>query len=907
MSVVGIDLGNVNCVIAQARGGGIEVLTNEVTQRQTPAVVTFCGGNERYVGEAAATRYLQNVQRSITESKRILGRSLLEDEVQHIEAARALYSITEEYAQGGSAEASTDYRVRRAAVQIHYSAEQLGTDALELWHLPPEERARIPKHSVNGKASDLHVLPVESVTAMILQKLNEIVAASNHGIQARDVVLSVPVWYTDAQRAALLDAAAIADVRVLRMVHEHLAAALAYGLYRATELPENDKEPVQVIIADVGHSQTTAACVAFWRSRLEVRAVAFDRNLGGRDFDEMLFHHFAKLFAERYRISVGNHKKAIARLRQQCEKVKKILSANALAHLNLDCFVDDIDVEAMIQRAEFETLVRPLAERIVRVVQQVVASTPEPKAIQSIELIGGGSRVPLIQSLIEQTTGLTVRRTLNTDECIARGCALQAAILAPGYRVREYEAVDFTVFPICIAKSGATGTKETLVFAPKSAMPSLKRVTYSYTGQPFELRLFYGDDAGAAKQQGGACSLPQGCVRDIALVEIGVLPNKSPNCGRVHVKVRLDANGMVSIVGAQLVEEVSVAESAATEAQEASQDAGATNQHGGEAPDTAATRMDQEIASDGAAADDSARSGTDAHANGQGTAPARKVIRTELPIRQLRGTRLQHYALNALIEIEQQMQAADRYRVERAEALNALETYVYDMRSRVSTDGPWAIYMDDASQSAFLRLLDETEDWIYSEEGSETAPKSTLIERQQMLERRYGAAVKARALEYENIADAAHVFRRAAASLQAECASAATEKPHISVEDIQKLEREIASSMAWLEGALHKVEKAPKHKDPPLKAADIEKRRNELVQRGRQLLDRPVPSRTAAGESGSAPNTASGPGAKTSTSSSPNTEQADTASASEPGSTETAAQTAEPMEQDYKPDAPPNP
>ncbi|KAK4530981.1 hypothetical protein CCYA_CCYA06G1838 [Cyanidiococcus yangmingshanensis] len=844
MSVVGIDLGNVNCVIAQAKGGGIEVLTNEVTQRQTPAVVTFCGGNERYVGEAAFTRYLQNVQRSITESKRILGRSLAEEEVQCIEVPHSLYPITEEYIQGGSTEVSADYRVRRAAVQIHYSAEQLGTDALELWHLPPEQRARIQKHSVNGKPSDVHVLPVESVTAMVLHKLNETVAAANHGVAARDVVLSIPVWYTDAQRAALLDAAAIANVRVLRLMHEHLAAALSYGLYRANELPENDKPPVQVVIADVGHSQTTAACVAFWRTRLEVRSVAFDRNLGGRDFDEVLFQHFARIFQERYRIVVGDHKKAIARLRQQCEKVKKVLSANAQAHLNLDCFVNDIDVEAMIQRSEFEELVRPLAERVVEVVQRAAAGSSESQTVQSIELIGGGSRVPLIQSLLEQTIRLPVRRTLNTDECIARGCALQAAILAPGYRVRAYEAIDFTVFPVYISKIDASTVKEACVFAPRSTMPSLKRVTYSYTGRPFQVRLFYGDESPETAHDRSACSVPRGCIRDIALVEIGILPDKSPNGGRVHVKVRLDANGMVSIVGAQLVEEVPITEGPSAENREVATESNATASAVDHASRDDATApplaVELEAAAGGPTSNDAASANSRQQANGQPAAASHKIVRTELPVRQLRSTHLQQYALDALIEIEQQMQAADRYRVERAEALNALETYVYDMRSRVSADGPWAVYMDASSQSAFLRLLDETEDWIYSEEGSETAPKSKLVERLQDLERRYGAAVKARALAYENVAEAAHLFRRAAAALQAECASVDPKKIHISPEEVQELEREIASSMAWLESALHKVDAAPKHKNPPVAAEDIEKRKRELVQHGRQLLDRPA-------------------------------------------------------------------
>eukprot|EP00166_Cyanidium_caldarium_P005319 ctg_631.g338 len=860
MSAIGIDFGNANCVVARAQRGGIDVIANEVSNRQTPALVSFCGGNERYAGEAAANRHLQNLAYTITEVKRVLGRSLAEDELREMEVPRALYHIVPEMPQGGEdADSAADYRVQLAAVEVHYSAEQLGTHALETWHLPPSERQKalqkLKSAAKHRERSDVHVLPTESVAAILLHRLADTVAvaaASEGSTAARDVVLAVPFWYTDAQRAGLLDAGVIGGVRVLRIIHEHLAAALSYGLYRANEFPESDQPPVNALIVDVGQSQTTVTCVSFWRTRLQVLAVGYDRCLGGRDFDEALFRHFEKEFAERYKLNVQTNPKAVGRLRAQCERAKKMLSANAQAPLNIDCFMNDVDVSGMIDRATFEQLVAPLVERISAVATAVMQRVGGASSIQYLELLGGGSRMPLVQSALERATGRSARRTMNAEESIARGCALQAAMIAPGFKVRDYEAVDVLPFSVCITKVEATVPKETTVFAAGSAFPGLRRVTYTYTGQPFQVHLYYGvDDPGDTPPSG---RLPEGCVRDLALVEIGTVPGKREGCGKVHVKVRMDANGMVSVVGAQLVEEIVEVNVA---------DANTTGNG-----DSALPPMDTEASSPSAApptptAPDSTNAEASAAPGAAGpstrvpTAPSSpaakpRLSRTELPFRQLRGTRLQPYAVEALTQVEAQMQAADRYRAERAEALNALETYVYDMRSRIGEYGAWAEYATDAVRTAFLQALDDTEEWIYSSDGGESASKSQLAERLLTLQRKYGNAIATRVLEADLRHESVRQFQEAVAALRAECASGDERRAHITAAERQQVLEQVAQAEAWLQQTLQTIETAGKHVDAPVRSSEIDRRLKELQRSAREVLDRPPPTNTEKGGSAKA-------------------------------------------------------
>jgi heat shock protein 4 len=301
MSVVGIDFGTRNCTIAIAQRGGIDVIANEVSNRQTPTMVAF-GDKERYIGEPALTQWMRYLKSTVTDVKRILGKKLAESDVQ-IEAQRSAFKMHE-----------VDGRL---SVQVMYCNEQAS-------------------------------FTTEAIAAMILGKLKQTAEAAT-GAKVHDVVISVPTYYTDAQRKAMLDASQIAGLNCLRLINDSAAAALGYGIYK-TDLPEKEKDPVRVLFLDIGESSTNVSAVAYHKGQLKVLATASDRHLGGRNFDDVLVQHFATEFKTKYKIDVFTNPKALIRLRVQCEKVKKILSANLEAPLNIDNLMNDTDVRSNIDR-----------------------------------------------------------------------------------------------------------------------------------------------------------------------------------------------------------------------------------------------------------------------------------------------------------------------------------------------------------------------------------------------------------------------------------------------------------------------------------------------------------------------------------------------------------------------------
>ncbi|CAK9187787.1 unnamed protein product [Ilex paraguariensis] len=234
--------------------------------------------------------------------------------------------------------------------------------------------------------------------AMLLAHLKRI-SEKNRETHISDCVMGIPSYFTDLQRRAYLNAAEIASLKPLRLMHDCTATALGYGIYK------NDlsgARPTNVVFVDIGHCDTQIAVAAFELGQMKILSHAFDRDLGGRDFDEVLFRHFAVQSKERYHIDVYSNGRASKRLREACEKLKKVLSANPEAPLHIECLMDEKD-------------------------------------IHSVELVGSGSRILAIKRILASLFNREPSRTLNASECAARGCALQCAMLSPIFRVRKYE------------------------------------------------------------------------------------------------------------------------------------------------------------------------------------------------------------------------------------------------------------------------------------------------------------------------------------------------------------------------------------------------------------------------------------------------------------------------------------
>lgn len=390
MSVVGFDFGNESCIVAVARQRGIDVVLNDESKRETPAIVCF-GDKQRFIGTAGAASTMMNPKNSISQIKRLIGREFSDPELQQ-DLKCFPFTVTE------------------------------GPDGYPLIH------ARY--------LGEIRTFTPTQVLGMMFSNLKGI-AEKNLNAAVVDCCIGIPVYFTDLQRRAVLDAATIAGLHPLRLIHETTATALAYGIYK-TDLPENDQ--LNVAFVDIGHASMQVCIAGYKKGQLKVLAHSFDRSLGGRDFDEVLFNHFAAKFKVDYKIDVFQNARACLRLRAACDKLKKVLSANAEAPLNIECLMDEKDVRGYIKRDEFEQISVPILERVKGPLEKALSDAGlSVENIHSVEVVGSGSRVPAIIRILTEFFGKEPRRTMNASECVAKGCALQCAILSPTFKVREFQ------------------------------------------------------------------------------------------------------------------------------------------------------------------------------------------------------------------------------------------------------------------------------------------------------------------------------------------------------------------------------------------------------------------------------------------------------------------------------------
>lgn len=331
------------------------------------------------------------------------------------------------------------------------------------------------------------------LTAMLLSKIKATTSAELK-LPVSDIVLSVPAWFTDIQRRALIDAAEIAGLKLLRLMNDTTAAALGYGITKL-DLPSAEEKPRRVVFVDVGHSEYTASVVEFKKGELVVKGTAWDRHYGGRNFDKALVDHLAKEFQAKYKIDIFSNPRAVARVYAAAEKTKKILSANQQAPVNIESLMNDIDVSAMVTRQEFEALIDPLLSKTTAPLEEALAQAKLTKDdIDFIEVVGGGSRVPAIKDRIQQFFGKNLSYTLNADEAAARGCAFSCAILSPVFRVRDFSVQDVISYPIEFGWEKAPDIPDEdtslVVFNKGGVQPSTKILTF-YRKQPFDLEARY--------------------------------------------------------------------------------------------------------------------------------------------------------------------------------------------------------------------------------------------------------------------------------------------------------------------------------------------------------------------------------------------------------------------------------
>ncbi|KAJ9143987.1 Hsp88-like protein, variant [Coniochaeta hoffmannii] len=632
MSVVGVDLGTLNTVIAVARNRGVDVITNEVSNRATPSLVGF-GPKSRYLGEAAKTQEISNLKNTVGSLKRLLGRKLQDPDVQ----------IEKEF-------------VTAPLVDVD------GLVGAEVNYLGKKEQFNATQ-----------------LTAMFLSKVKQI-TASELKLPVADLVLSVPAWFTDIQRRALIDAAEIAGLKVLRLINDTTAAALGYGITKL-DLPGPEEKPRRVAFIDVGHSTYTCSIVEFRKGELAVKATAFDRHLGGRNFDKALVDHLAKEFHGKYKVDIYSNGKALTRVQAAAEKMKKILSANQQAPLNIESLMNDIDVRAMITRQEFEAMVEPVLNRVTAPLEQALAEAKLSKEdIDIIEVVGGGSRVPAIKERIQSFFGKQLSFTLNQDEAIARGCAFSCAILSPVFKVRDFAVQDVISYPIEFAweKDADIPDEDTslVVFNKGNVLPSTKILTF-YRKQPFNLEARY------AKPE----ELPGKIPAFIGQFSVkGVKATGAPDDFMIcKLKARVNIHGVLNVESGYYVEDQEIEEEIKEDEKKEEGE-----KKDGDAMDTDAPKEEKPK-----------------------TRKVKKQVRKgELPIVSATSS-LDPALKNAAYEKESAMVMEDKLVADTEEKKNELETYIYELRNKL--DDQYAPFASDEEKEKIRAKLEAAEEWLYDE------------------------------------------------------------------------------------------------------------------------------------------------------------------------------------------------
>ncbi|KAF3768019.1 hypothetical protein M406DRAFT_80500 [Cryphonectria parasitica EP155] len=632
-SVVGVDFGTLNTVIAVARNRGVDVIANEVSNRATPSLVGF-GPKSRYLGESAKTQEISNLKNTVSCLKRLAGRSLNDPDVQ----------LEQEFISAPLVDVNG-----QVGAEVSYCGNKEKFSATQL-------------------------------CAMFLSKIKATTSAEMK-LPVSDIVLSVPAWFTDIQRRALIDAAEVAGLKILRLMNDTTAAALGYGITKL-DLPGPEEKPRRVAFVDVGHSNYTCSIVEFKKGELAVKATAWDRHYGGRNFDKALVDHLQKEFLGKYKIDIFSNPRAVARVQAAAEKTKKILSANQQAPLNIESLMNDIDVSAMITRQEFEALIEPVLNKTAAPLEQALADAKLTKDdIDVIEVVGGGSRVPAVKERIQAFFGKPLSFTLNQDEAIARGCAFSCAILSPVFKVRDFAVQDAISYPIEFAweKAADIPDEDTslVVFNKGGILPSTKILTF-YRKQPFDLEARYvrpDELPGKTNPWIGRFSVK------------GVKAANGPDDFMIcKLKARVNIHGVLNVESGYYVEDQEVEEPIPEEE---------TKKEDGEKKDPDAMDTDGKPK----------------------TRKVKKQVRKgELPI--VAGTAsLDTNGKNTLTEKEAAMVMEDKLVADTEEKKNELETYIYELRNKL--DDQYAEFATDEEKEKIKAKLEATEDWLY-DEGDDT-------------------------------------------------------------------------------------------------------------------------------------------------------------------------------------------
>uniref|UniRef100_A0A8C0F5N1 Heat shock protein family A (Hsp70) member 4 n=1 Tax=Bubo bubo TaxID=30461 RepID=A0A8C0F5N1_BUBBB len=672
------------------------------------------------------------------------------------------------------------------------------------------ELVQLPTGSTGIKAMYMEEernFTIEQVTGMLLTKLKE-TAENALKKPVVDCVVSVPSFYTDAERRSVMDATQIAGLNCLRLINETTAVALAYGIYKQ-DLPALEEKPRNVVFVDMGHSAYQVSVCAFNKGKLKVLATSFDTTLGGRKFDEMLVEYFCEEFGKKYKLDIKSKIRALLRLYQECEKLKKLMSANASdLPMNIECFMNDIDVSGTMNRSKFLEMCEGLLARVEPPLRSVLEQAKLKKEdIYAVEIIGGTTRIPAVKEKISKFFGKEVSTTLNADEAVARGCALQCAILSPAFKVREFSITDLIPYPISLRWNSPAEEGDCEVFPKNHAAPFSKVLTF-YRKEPFTLEAYYSSPK--------ELPYPDPAIAHFLVQK--VTPQTDGSSSKVKVKVRVNIHGIFSVSSASLVE---------VHKSDENEEPMETDQHAKE------EEVIDFITSQAESKDKKVDQPP------QAKKAKVKTTTVDLPIENQLVWQIGKDMLNLFIENEGKMIMQDKLEKERNDAKNAVEEYVYDMRDKLC--GVYEKFVSEDDRNSFTLKLEDTENWLY--EDGEDQPKQIYIDKLTEL-KTLGQPIQARFQEseerpkaFEDLGKQIQQYMKTVHAFKAKD----EQYDHLDEADVAKVEKSANEAMEWMNNKLNLQNKRSLTLDPVIKAKDIQAKTKELTSICNPIVTKPKP------------------------------------------------------------------